>query len=80
LGWLTTCCWYAWNAACNSPYGGQGELSVGENSGAIFHVTFVNTPAIQRLKLIAPAGTLKNGNAEPTIHRVGYLYIRIQES
>jgi hypothetical protein len=40
-----------------SPYGGQGALSVGENLGATFHVIFVNTPAIQKLELIIPAGT-----------------------
>jgi hypothetical protein len=39
-----------------SPYGGQGELSVGENPEAVFRVTFVNTPAAQKLELIAPAG------------------------
>jgi hypothetical protein len=35
-----------------SPYGGQGELSVGENA-AVFRVTFDNTPAEQRLELIS---------------------------
>ncbi len=39
-----------------SPYGGQGELSVGENPAVVFRVTFVNTPADQKIELIAPAG------------------------
>ena len=39
-----------------SPYGGQGELSPGENPGAVFRVTFRNTPTAQQLELIAPAG------------------------
>jgi hypothetical protein len=39
-----------------SPYGGQGELSVGENSVALFRVTLVNTPAAQKVELIPPAG------------------------
>jgi len=39
-----------------SPYEGKGELSAGENPGGVFRVTFVNTPAAQKLELIAPAG------------------------
>src|SRR5262245_27881740 len=34
-----------------SPYGGQGQLSVGANPPALFRVVFVNTPAEQRLEL-----------------------------
>jgi hypothetical protein len=34
-----------------SPYGGEGEVSVGANPAAVFHVAFVNTPASQRLRL-----------------------------
>ncbi|HLN30593.1 MAG TPA: hypothetical protein VK395_22830 [Gemmataceae bacterium] len=39
-----------------SPYGGRGELSLGEDSGAVFRVTLVNTPAAQKLELLALAG------------------------
>jgi len=39
-----------------SPYEGQGELSLGEDSGAVYRVTFINTPAAQKLELLAPAG------------------------
>jgi hypothetical protein len=39
-----------------SPYGGQGELSVGANPPTVFRVTFVNTPDEQRLELIAKGG------------------------
>ncbi len=34
-----------------SPYGGQGELSVGANPAAVFRVSFANTPDEQWLKL-----------------------------
>ncbi len=34
-----------------SPYGGQGELSVGTNPSAVFLVVFTNTPTEQRLEL-----------------------------
>jgi [acyl-carrier-protein] S-malonyltransferase len=39
-----------------SPYGGEGELSVGENPRATFRFTFVNTAAAQKLELLALAG------------------------
>src|SRR5947209_3628521 len=35
-----------------SPYGGQGELSVGANPPAVFRVTFANTPDEHKLELI----------------------------
>jgi len=35
-----------------SPYGGQGELSVGANRPAVFRVTFANTPTEQKLELM----------------------------
>jgi hypothetical protein len=38
-----------------SPYGEQGELSSGGNPGAVFRVTFLNTPTTQKLELLAPA-------------------------
>jgi len=54
-------------ALCNSqvpnsasPYGGQGELPVGQSSTAMMRVTFVNTVAEQRL-VLAPIG----GGASP---------------
>lgn len=34
-----------------SPYGGQGELTVGADPATIFRVTFANTPDDQRLEL-----------------------------
>jgi hypothetical protein len=34
-----------------SPYGGQGELSLGTSPPAVFRVTFANTPAEQKLEL-----------------------------
>lgn len=34
-----------------SPYGGSGEISVGENPSSVFRVTFVNTPIVQKLGL-----------------------------
>jgi hypothetical protein len=34
-----------------SPYGGQGEVTVGHDPGKLLHVSFVNTPEAQRLKL-----------------------------
>ena len=34
-----------------SPYGGQGEVSAGQNPPAVFRVTFTNTPAEQKLEL-----------------------------
>lgn len=37
-----------------SPYGGQGELSIGENPEIVFRVKFVNTPAAQKLELVPP--------------------------
>jgi hypothetical protein len=36
-----------------SPYGGRGELSAGTNPPAVFRVTFANTPAEQKLELLA---------------------------
>jgi hypothetical protein len=38
-----------------SPYGGEGELSVGTSPPAIFRVAFTNTPGEQRLKVRRPA-------------------------
>jgi hypothetical protein len=35
-----------------SPYGGQGELSVGTNPPVVFEIAFVNTPEEQRLELM----------------------------
>ena len=35
-----------------SPYGGQGELSVGANPAVVFRVRFANTLAEQRLELM----------------------------
>jgi hypothetical protein len=35
-----------------SPYGGQGELSVGADPAAVCRITFVNTPAEQKLELL----------------------------
>jgi hypothetical protein len=34
-----------------SPYGGQGELSIGEGSPAVYRITFANTPGEQKLEL-----------------------------
>jgi hypothetical protein len=43
-----------------SPYGGQGKLSVGED--AELRVSFVNTPELQKLELMAPAaGSVETG-------------------
>jgi hypothetical protein len=39
-----------------SPYGGQGELSVGASPTAVFHVAFVNTPEAQKLELRTAGG------------------------
>ena len=39
-----------------SPYGGQGDLSVGANSARL-RVAFVNTPEIQKLELMVKSGT-----------------------
>jgi hypothetical protein len=36
-----------------SPYGGQGELSVGANPPALFRVGFVNTPEAHKLQVMA---------------------------
>lgn len=36
-----------------SPYGGQGELSARANPPAAFRVSFANTPAEQKLELMA---------------------------
>src|SRR5262249_38727963 len=45
-----------------SPYGGQGELSVGTNPPALFHVTFTNTLAEQKLGLTTEAGPAKEAS------------------
>jgi hypothetical protein len=45
-----------------SPYGGQGELSIGASPGTVLRVAFVNTPAAQRLELrtvTAPCPTME---------------------
>ena len=34
-----------------SPYGGEGELSIGTNPSAVFRVAFTNTPGEQVLEL-----------------------------
>src|SRR4051812_32293134 len=34
-----------------SPYGGEGELSVGANPPTVFRVAFTNTPGEQRLEV-----------------------------
>lgn len=39
-----------------SPYGGEGELPAGSNSGTVFRATFVNTPDEQRLELLPYGG------------------------
>jgi len=36
-----------------SPYGGQGELTAGENPPAAFRASFTNTPAELKLELLA---------------------------
>ena len=51
-----------------SPYGGQGELTSGDNPGTTFRVNFANTPGEQRLELTpvrpeAVAGEVRNGPA-----------------
>jgi hypothetical protein len=51
-----------------SPYGGQGELTAGDNPATIFRVNFTNTPGEQRLELTplrrgAVAGEARNGPA-----------------
>ncbi len=38
-----------------SPYGGQCHLRAGTNSPSLFRITFTNTPAEQKLELIAEA-------------------------
>jgi hypothetical protein len=37
-----------------SPYGGQGELKTNAAASTTFHVTFINTPAEQKLELLIP--------------------------
>jgi hypothetical protein len=41
-----------------SPYGGQGELLVDANPLAVCKATFVNTPAEQKLELMAAATSI----------------------
>jgi hypothetical protein len=43
-----------------SPYGGETELSLCQNQGMVFRVSFVNTPEEQRLT-IAPVQPKANG-------------------
>jgi hypothetical protein len=38
-----------------SPYGGQGELSVGASPPVVLRVSFANTPSEQRLELMTEA-------------------------
>lgn len=38
-----------------SPYGGQCECPVGENSAGLLRISFTNTPAEQKLELITEA-------------------------
>jgi hypothetical protein len=52
-----------------SPYGGQGEISVGTNPATVFHVAFTNTPSEQRLEMTrvgleAPGGTASESLGE----------------
>ena len=35
----------------DSPYGGEGELSIGTNPPTVFRVAFTNTPGEQRLEV-----------------------------
>jgi len=46
-----------------SPYGGQGELAMGANPTVVFRVAFVNTPAAQKLELLA--AELATESAQP---------------
>jgi hypothetical protein len=39
-----------------SPYGGQGQLSAGANSPAVFRVAFTNTTTEQKLELTTETG------------------------
>jgi hypothetical protein len=45
-----------------SPYGGQGDLSVGENPPAVFRLAFVNTPAEQKLELMTNTELAADGS------------------
>ncbi len=45
-----------------SPYGGQGELSVGTNPPAKFRVAFTNTPSEQKLELRTETEPASEGN------------------
>lgn len=53
-----------------SPYGGEGELSVGTNPPTIFRVVFANAPGEQRLQVNCPGDDNEkretgNGQEEP---------------
>ena len=50
-----------------SPYGGQGELSVGSNSPVVFQVAFANIPDEQSLELVrGPSARVGDGDREST--------------
>jgi hypothetical protein len=49
-----------------SPYGGQGEVSVGPNPVAVFQVDFVNSPAEQRLHLLPKPSSAADGKMSST--------------
>jgi hypothetical protein len=49
-----------------SPYGGQGELSFGANTGTTFRVALVNTTAVQKLELVAAVGMSAEASAPAT--------------
>lgn len=48
-----------------SPYGGQGEISTGPDSPAVFRVAFVNTASEQKLQLMNRSETAGKGTQPP---------------
>jgi hypothetical protein len=53
-----------------SPYGGEGELSVGTDPPTVFRVAFINTPGEQRLEVRRP-GDHEDGATDDAFEEVG---------